>query len=34
VSNNRFGDLVRVGAPLTLICATVVVLLAPMLWRG
>jgi di/tricarboxylate transporter len=30
----RFGDFVRVGAPLTLICATVVVLLAPMLWRG
>ena len=30
----RFGDFVRVGAPLTLICAAIVVLLAPMLWRG
>ena len=30
----RFGDFVRVGAPLTLISAAVVVLLAPLLWRG
>ena len=30
----RFGDFVRVGAPLTVIAAAVVVLLAPMLWRG
>jgi len=30
----RFSDFVRVGAPLTLVCAAVVVLLAPLLWRG
>jgi di/tricarboxylate transporter len=30
----RFGDFVRVGAPLTLVCAVIVVLLAPLLWRG
>jgi di/tricarboxylate transporter len=30
----RFGDFVRVGTPLTLIAAAVVVLLAPLLWRG
>lgn len=30
----RFADFVRVGAPLTVVAAIVVVLLAPMLWRG
>jgi di/tricarboxylate transporter len=30
----RFSDFVRVGAPLTLIAAAVVVLLAPLLWPG
>jgi di/tricarboxylate transporter len=30
----RFADFVRVGAPLTLLAAVVVVLLAPVLWRG
>jgi di/tricarboxylate transporter len=30
----RFGDFVRVGTPLTVIAAVVVVLLAPLLWRG
>jgi di/tricarboxylate transporter len=30
----RFGDFVRVGAPLTALAAAVVVLLAPLLWRG
>lgn len=30
----RFGDFVRVGTPLTLVAAAVVVLLAPRLWRG
>jgi di/tricarboxylate transporter len=28
----RFGDFVRVGAPLTLACAAIVVLIAPLLW--
>ena len=28
----RFGDFVRVGAPLTLVSAAVVVMLAPILW--
>jgi len=30
----RFADFVRVGAPLTVLCALVVVFLAPLLWRG
>jgi di/tricarboxylate transporter len=30
----RFGDFVRVGAPLTLICALIVALLAPVLWSS
>ena len=30
----RFADFVRVGAPLTVLAAAVVVFLAPMLWRG
>jgi di/tricarboxylate transporter len=30
----RFADFVRVGAPLTVIAALVVVFLAPILWRG
>jgi di/tricarboxylate transporter len=30
----RFSDFVRVGTPLTVICAVVVVLLAQILWRG
>ena len=30
----RFADFVRVGAPLTVLAAVVVVLLAPLLWRG
>jgi di/tricarboxylate transporter len=30
----RFADFVRVGAPLTVLTAAVVVFLAPMLWRG
>lgn len=30
----RFADFVRVGAPLTALAAIVVVLLAPLLWRG
>jgi di/tricarboxylate transporter len=30
----RFGDFVRVGTPLTLVAAAIVVLLAPLLWRG
>ena len=30
----RFADFVRVGAPLTVLAAGVVVFLAPMLWRG
>jgi di/tricarboxylate transporter len=30
----RFSDFVKVGTPLTVICALVVVLLAPLIWRG
>jgi di/tricarboxylate transporter len=30
----RFADFVRVGAPLTALAAVVVVILAPLLWRG
>jgi di/tricarboxylate transporter len=30
----RFGDFVRVGTPLTVLAAVVVVFLAPLLWRG
>jgi len=30
----RFGDFVKVGTPLTVICAIVVALLAPLIWRG
>jgi di/tricarboxylate transporter len=30
----RFSDFVKVGAPLTAICAALVVLLAPLIWRG
>jgi di/tricarboxylate transporter len=30
----RFADFVRVGAPLTALAAVVVVVLAPLLWRG
>jgi len=30
----RFGDFVRVGTPLTIICALIVTLLAPLIWRG
>jgi di/tricarboxylate transporter len=30
----RFADFVRVGAPLTVLAAAVVIFLAPMLWRG
>jgi len=30
----RFSDFVKVGTPLTVICALVVVFLAPLIWRG
>jgi di/tricarboxylate transporter len=30
----QFGDFVKVGTPLTLICAVIVVLLAPMIWQS
>ncbi len=30
----RFADFVRVGAPLTIVVALVVTLLAPLLWRS
>lgn len=30
----RFGDFVRVGTPLTIVCAIIVALLAPLIWRG
>jgi di/tricarboxylate transporter len=30
----KFGDFVKVGTPLTVICAVVVVVLAPLIWRG
>jgi di/tricarboxylate transporter len=30
----KFGDFVKVGAPLTVICALVVVFLAPLIWQG
>ena len=29
----RFGDFVKVGTPLTIVCALIVVLLAPLIWR-
>lgn len=30
----RFSDFVKTGTPLTVICAVIVVLLAPLIWRG
>ena len=30
----KFGDFVKVGTPLTIICAFIVALLAPLIWRG
>jgi di/tricarboxylate transporter len=30
----RFADFVKVGTPLTVICAMLVVLLAPLIWQG
>lgn len=30
----RFSDFVKVGAPLTIICGVLVVLLAPLIWQG
>jgi len=30
----RFSDFVKVGTPLTAICAVVVVVLAPLIWRS
>lgn len=30
----RFGDFVRVGTPLTILCALIVAALAPLIWRG
>ena len=30
----RFGDFVKVGTPLTVLCALIVALLAPIIWRG
>jgi di/tricarboxylate transporter len=30
----QFSDFVRVGTPLTVICAVIVVLLAPLIWRS
>jgi putative intracellular protease/amidase len=30
----KFADFVKVGTPLTAICAVVVVLLAPLIWQG
>lgn len=30
----RFGDFVKVGTPLTVICGLIVALLAPLIWRG
>jgi len=30
----RFSDFVKVGTPLTAICAVIVVVLAPLIWRG
>jgi di/tricarboxylate transporter len=30
----KFSDFVRVGTPLTAICALIVALLAPLVWRG
>jgi di/tricarboxylate transporter len=30
----RFADFVKVGTPLTVICALIVVLLAPLIWQG
>lgn len=30
----QFSDFVKVGTPLTVICALIVVLLAPLIWRG
>jgi len=30
----QFADFVKVGTPLTVICALIVVLLAPLIWQG
>jgi di/tricarboxylate transporter len=30
----KFRDFVKAGTPLTVICALIVVLLAPLIWRG
>jgi di/tricarboxylate transporter len=30
----KFADFVKVGTPLTVICALLVVLLAPLIWQG
>jgi di/tricarboxylate transporter len=30
----KFSDFVKVGTPLTVICAVIVVLLAPLIWRS
>ena len=30
----RFGDFVKVGTPLTVICALVVAMLTPLIWKG
>jgi di/tricarboxylate transporter len=30
----RFGDFVKVGTPLTIVCGLIVALLAPLIWRG
>jgi len=30
----KFSDFVKVGTPLTILCALIVVVLTPMIWRG
>jgi di/tricarboxylate transporter len=30
----KFSDFAKVGTPLTIICAIIVALLAPLIWRG
>ncbi|HMH45079.1 MAG TPA: hypothetical protein VK557_16435 [Pyrinomonadaceae bacterium] len=30
----KFSDFVKVGTPLTVICALIVVVLAPLIWRS
>ena len=30
----KFGDFVKVGTPLTIVCAVIVAVLAPLIWRG